>query len=632
MNVTTSPSNDVGGLLEGQPITKVKYELDPLTIAVLCSGGLVILIVLACGLFKCWRSYLCRYGEDGGKRVVPVTVQEEEDLDFCVSRTVTESLPKYWSNAAAEDALAFDHLMYVSKELHPMFDALLAQTYEAKATQDRPCPSGTCERMGGGCPCVQPGGTPGLPAGFRVRRVVRVEDSTKWERYVQKRQSIAEARAGDRLMGLRPRAQTDKFAAHFPEAFEPVERTLNEAYLLHGTEVRRALAIALQDFKIDLAGSRTGTALFGSGCYLAESSTKADEYARDEPGGYYENTFALLLCRVCLGKYYYTEHDATAELQVASGAFDSVLGDRCRVSGTFREFVVYDADQVYPEYVVFYSRVPADVPPGQHEAFLASVPFHMELPIYWRHCHRNPETEPFQAQYVVRRRTRDLLQKLATASLGRSDQRVDVLSARRVEHADVWNRYVYFKQRLRLELFERTGGTFFGFPRAEELDGNPASGHVITAAVLKGMGLEDTISIENVEEEVNEHLLWHGTSKHAAEAIVQTDFCIPDGSPKAIRHGRRFGNGAYFAEALWKALEYARVEDDGVQFVLLCRVLCGNMYYTEGNAELSADVSARVSGKHCVLANPGQVGPREFIVHNEAQVYPEYILELRWHK
>jgi len=33
-----------------------------------------------------------------------------------------------------------------------------------------------------------------------------------------------------------------------------------------------------------------------------------------------------------------------------------VLGDRKASVGTYREFVVYGDDQVYPEYLVLYSR------------------------------------------------------------------------------------------------------------------------------------------------------------------------------------------------------------------------------------------------------------------------------------
>ena len=39
-----------------------------------------------------------------------------------------------------------------------------------------------------------------------------------------------------------------------------------------------------------------------------------------------------------------------------AGGYDGALGDREASAGTFREFVVYDEAQVYPEYVVIYRR------------------------------------------------------------------------------------------------------------------------------------------------------------------------------------------------------------------------------------------------------------------------------------
>ena len=43
-------------------------------------------------------------------------------------------------------------------------------------------------------------------------------------------------------------------------------------------------------------------------------------------------------------------------LEVLSGEFHSILGDREKAVGTFREFVVLDEDQVYPEILVRYTR------------------------------------------------------------------------------------------------------------------------------------------------------------------------------------------------------------------------------------------------------------------------------------
>ena len=41
---------------------------------------------------------------------------------------------------------------------------------------------------------------------------------------------------------------------------------------------------------------------------------------------------------------------------VVFGSYDSTLGDREKARGTFREYVFYDADQIYPAYVIKYTR------------------------------------------------------------------------------------------------------------------------------------------------------------------------------------------------------------------------------------------------------------------------------------
>lgn len=55
---------------------------------------------------------------------------------------------------------------------------------------------------------------------------------------------------------------------------------------------------------------------------------------------------ALLLCRVCVGKFYYTQgREPTAIDKYTAGEADSTLGDRAKSVNTYREIVVYDADQ-----------------------------------------------------------------------------------------------------------------------------------------------------------------------------------------------------------------------------------------------------------------------------------------------
>ena len=53
---------------------------------------------------------------------------------------------------------------------------------------------------------------------------------------------------------------------------------INEVYLWHGTTPRAAASITEHGFKLDYAGTNTGS-LYGKGIYLAEFSSKSDESA-----------------------------------------------------------------------------------------------------------------------------------------------------------------------------------------------------------------------------------------------------------------------------------------------------------------------------------------------------------------
>jgi len=130
----------------------------------------------------------------------------------------------------------------------------------------------------------------------------------------------------------------------------------NEWLLFHGTNPDAVEAICGGDFTLHLAGSATGT-LYGRGTYFAESITKADEYASPDKKG----DCCVLLCRVVGGRVLYNDEvQPDAELlqsRVLSGECHSILGDREKCRGTFKEYVIFDADQVYVEYALFYKRL-----------------------------------------------------------------------------------------------------------------------------------------------------------------------------------------------------------------------------------------------------------------------------------
>ena len=60
-----------------------------------------------------------------------------------------------------------------------------------------------------------------------------------------------------------------------PELFAPVDASLNEVYLWHGTHVRAALNIAHEGFDIQTAGLN-GT-MYGKGLYFAENSSSESQ-------------------------------------------------------------------------------------------------------------------------------------------------------------------------------------------------------------------------------------------------------------------------------------------------------------------------------------------------------------------
>lgn len=69
----------------------------------------------------------------------------------------------------------------------------------------------------------------------------------------------------------------------------------------------------------------------------------------------------MLLCRVTLGRVVYSDTVETdpraCEDACVKGKFHSILGDRKKCRGTFREFVVFDEEQAYANYILAYRRI-----------------------------------------------------------------------------------------------------------------------------------------------------------------------------------------------------------------------------------------------------------------------------------
>jgi len=142
---------------------------------------------------------------------------------------------------------------------------------------------------------------------------------------------------------------------------EPPQRCLdesvNEVYLFHGTSPTGALGIVDIGFDISKAMK---SACYGPGVYFAECSSKSDEYSAEEEDGLHRGHCAMLLCRVLLGRVLPWQMEFSPELAAAwsAGGHDSILGDRVRLRGTYREFVLppESCKGAYPEYLIIYRR------------------------------------------------------------------------------------------------------------------------------------------------------------------------------------------------------------------------------------------------------------------------------------
>jgi len=257
--------------------------------------------------------------------VLPVSPQECGDVLKAQPHPGSSGVrPGYWTTADGVTVLP-------APEMLPRIQDLLTRTWEQKYTRDRK-DSGT-------------GGK--VPTGGRVTNVLRVENHKAFSAYHAHLLRVKSSRESGQVRGFR--ACTDGLPMT-----EKLDKGANEMFLWHGTNPEAANSIAKNDFKLTLAGKEKGS-MFGPGIYLAENSSKSDEYAK-EGDGVFVGQCALLLCRAVAGKVLTVEHAADHSSAVLSGSYDSVCGDRRAAVGTYREMIFFSPYAVYCEYVVLYTR------------------------------------------------------------------------------------------------------------------------------------------------------------------------------------------------------------------------------------------------------------------------------------
>jgi len=207
-----------------------------------------------------------------------------------------------------------------------------------------------------------------VPRGYHVERIVTVKNVESWGQFSKRREEICNK--CKRFVGAAPCpdqvwdswsgkvATSNRGKAVLQHCKLPeLQKEANEFLMFHGTKPEAADLIAQNHFDMAFA-CKTG--LFGAGLYFAESSSKSDEYVKPDTKSHYP----MIIARVALGRINYcAELDPAVnpgrdalERSCIGGEYHSVLGDRKKARGTYREFVLYDHYQVYPQFIVWYSR------------------------------------------------------------------------------------------------------------------------------------------------------------------------------------------------------------------------------------------------------------------------------------
>ena len=128
------------------------------------------------------------------------------------------------------------------------------------------------------------------------------------------------------------------------------ERSVNEMRLFHGTNPEVVKAICKHNFDWRVNG-KNGT-VYGQGSYFAVNSSKSDCYAREDN----ERSKFMFVAKVLAGSY--TEGKSSYQRppsknpgNPASDLYDSCVDKMSSPS----IFVIFQNDQLYPEYIIEYS-------------------------------------------------------------------------------------------------------------------------------------------------------------------------------------------------------------------------------------------------------------------------------------
>lgn len=270
----------------------------------------------------------------------------EQSPRAALQRCLSDTVPSYWSSQGG-----FFHTKVSDHHAVESIQTLMDRTWVSAFTWER--------RTSEGAILQKNDPNNDMPQGVRVLKVVRVEDSEMWGQYRQAKHNVRDTRArGAALLPVHVKtAQRDLLL----QLRGQLSHDVNEEYLWHGSSPQVVTSILERGFPIKPGRGGTGRCegMFGEGYYFVDCASKADEHCEDDKDGFYRGYYAMLLCRVVLGKAQILPGaDLRAHERLGRGRhFDCAVGEQVASDGTFAEFVIPERSQIYPEYAVIYERM-----------------------------------------------------------------------------------------------------------------------------------------------------------------------------------------------------------------------------------------------------------------------------------
>ncbi|KAH9492680.1 hypothetical protein Btru_024550 [Bulinus truncatus] len=271
------------------------------------------------------------------------------------SKSYWENIKSYWTNAQKRKHLIVD----IDQETKDVIVNLVRKTFDRQLVKSDKAAEGLTH------------------SSVKILNVQRVENVKLFEKYHDQRKTLFKKMLGikkicpdiGKIQGSKGRVGTAKYLneAMKKELFYEV----NEHYLFYGTKNFEPII----NFGLDPRNS-SSDGLFGRGIYAAEISSVADVYTDSKDNRSPKGTpLTLILARVLLGNVFLCDHKNKHVADKGNKKlsrppcmscleercschkqtlFDSVMGDG---HWLYRQFIIYDGNQIYPEYIITYERV-----------------------------------------------------------------------------------------------------------------------------------------------------------------------------------------------------------------------------------------------------------------------------------